>query len=117
MTIIGHLSSDRDGSDKISLFVGDLKTYEKNLIEEWELLFATVEDKIGTKATDAEKQKAAMEVLAWAEIGNVRARIKPDVSEPFITRGSLHILANQLKIGWHPNFRDLLQNILEGGEV
>ncbi|MEI7909082.1 MAG: ABC-three component system protein [Verrucomicrobiota bacterium] len=97
------------------LFIGDLTVYEKGLAEEWELLFAAVEDRIGTGATEDTKKAAAQEVLSWAEIGNVSTRIKANVSEPFVTRGSLHILANQLRIGWHPEFRDRLKHILEGG--
>lgn len=97
------------------LFVGDLTVYEKGLSEEWELLFAGAEDKLGTGATDDAKRSAAQEVLSWAEIGNVSTRIKANVSEPFVTRGSLHILANQLRIGWHPEFRERLQHVLEGG--
>lgn len=98
------------------LYIGDLKSYEKRLTEEWELIFAAVEDRIETGATVAEKKAAAKEVLSWAESGNVRSRIKPGVSESFITRGSLHILANQLRVGWHPEFRTRLQSLLEGGE-
>lgn len=98
------------------LFIRDLKTYEKRLTEEWELIFAAAEDRIGSEASETEKKQAAQEVLAWAESGNVRSRIKPAVSESFITRGSLHILANQMRIGWHPEFRARIQTILEGGE-
>lgn len=97
------------------LFIGDLKAYEKRLTEEWELIFAAVEDSLDLEATDDDKKEAARHILAWAESGDVKSRIKPAVSESFITRGSLHILANQLKVGWHPEFRTRIQTILEGG--
>ncbi|QYY34571.1 ABC-three component system protein [Ruficoccus sp. ZRK36] len=97
------------------LFVGDLSQYEKSLTEEWELVFSRIEDRIGHEATDEDKQTAAKEVLDWVEIANVNARIRPNVTEPFITRGSLHILSNELKIGWHPDFRQRLAHLLEGG--
>jgi hypothetical protein len=96
------------------LFVGDLKVYEKRLVEEWELLFAAIEDRLDETATEEDKKAAAQEVLFWAETGNVRARIKPEVLEPFITRGSLHILSNEMRVGWHPEFRTRLQNLMEG---
>ena len=79
------------------------------------MIFAAVEDRIDSEATEAEKKEAAKEVLFWAESGIVRSRIKPAVSESFITRGSLHILANQLRVGWHPEFRTRLLSLLEGG--
>ena len=95
------------------LFVGDLKIYEKKLMEEWKLLFAAVEDQLGEEPTDNDKKVAAKKVLFWAESGDVKARIKKGVSEPFITRGSLHILADELRIGWHPEFRKRLQHLME----
>lgn len=94
------------------LFVGDLKSYEKRLVEEWELLFAAIEDKLGEKPSEEEKKAAAQEALSWAETGSVKARIRFEVSEPFITRGSLHILANELRVGWHPDFRSRLEHLL-----
>ena len=95
------------------LFVGDLQTYEKKLMEEWELLFAAVEDKLGKEPTEDEQKAAAQKVLIWAESAKANARIRKEVSEPFITRGSLHILADDLRIGWHPEFRKLLQHLIE----
>ena len=95
------------------LFVGDLNVYEKGLEEEWELVFSGVEDRLGHEATEQEKTTAAQEVLNWAEIGNVKTLIKENVRAPFVTRGSLHILANELRIGWHPEFRARLQHVLE----
>jgi hypothetical protein len=95
------------------LFVGDLRAYEKRLIEEWKLLFSAIEDRLGEEPTEEDKKAAAKEVLFWVETGNVKARIKQEVSEPFITRGSLHILANELRVGWHPEFRSRLQHLME----
>lgn len=96
------------------LFVGDLEVYEKNLFEEWELVFAEIEDDLGRNPDEEEKLEAARIVLKWAETGTVTAKIKPGVTDPFITRGSLHILSNDLKIGWHPEFRDRLSHLLSG---
>jgi hypothetical protein len=30
-----------------------------------------------------------------------------------MTRGSFHILADELRVGWHPEFMDRLQQVLE----
>ena len=98
------------------LHVGNLTVYEKNLIEEWELIFAGMKDKVGSDAAEEVKKAAAQEVLSWAEIGPVKTRIKPGVTHPFITRGSLHILANDLRVGWHPEFQERLKHLLEEGD-
>lgn len=95
------------------LLVGDLDKYEKKLIEEWELIFEATRDELGTKAVDEAKERAAREVLAWAE--GVAITIRPSVTEPFVTRGSLHMLADEVRLGWHPEFRERLASLLSVG--
>jgi len=93
------------------LMVGDLDTYERRLVQEWELVFEAVRDEIGNSAVDQAKESAARKVLEWAE--RTCIPIRPAVTEPFVTRGSLHILADDLRVGWHPEFRDRLAHLLE----
>lgn len=88
----------------------DLHKYEKRLIEEWELIFQAMCDELGDAETNEVKAKAARSVLSWAEKTTIP--IRPNVTEPFVTRGSLHMLADEMRIGWHPDFRDLLAAIL-----
>lgn len=92
------------------LVAGDLSDYERKLVEEWELIFAAITDELGDAAADAEKEIAARNVLAWAE--RVTIPIRPRVTEPFVTRGSLHILADGLRVGWHIEFRQRLEHLL-----
>jgi quinol monooxygenase YgiN len=92
------------------LLVGDLANYERKLREEWESVFEAMKDKLGTPAMEAAKVEAARSVLEWAERTSIP--IRPAVSEPFITRGSMHILADGLRIGWHPEFRERLAALL-----
>lgn len=88
----------------------DLHKYEKRLIEEWELIFQAMCDELGDTETNEVKAKAARSVLSWAEKTTIP--IRPNVTEPFVTRGSLHMLADEMRIGWHPDFRDRLETIL-----
>lgn len=94
------------------LLVGDLSRYEGKLIEEWELVFEAVKDEIDATAADAAKRKAARAILAWAETATIP--IRPAVTEPFVVRGSFHMLADEKppRIGWHPDFHDLLAELL-----
>ena len=96
------------------LLVGDLSRYERRLLEEWELVFEGVKDDLGANAAEEAKQKAALEVLKWAE--RVSLSIRPNVVEPFVTRGSLHMLADEVRLGWHPDFHDRLAVLLEAKE-
>lgn len=97
------------------LVVGlDLHQYEKRLVEEWELIFDAMRDDLGDDATNDAKEQAAREVLKWAERETVP--IRPNVTEPFVSRGSLHMLADEVKIGWHPEFKDRLALLLSAKE-
>lgn len=93
------------------VLLGDLTQYERRLVEEWELIFEGVQDELGEAAAEAAQQKAAREVLRWAETTSIP--IRPGVTEPFITRGSLHMMADEGRLGWHPEFRERLAALLQ----
>jgi hypothetical protein len=88
----------------------DLGKYEQRLEEEWELVFEAMRDELGDEVTNEVMMKAARSVLEWAESACIP--IRPRVTEPFVTRGSLHILADDGRIGWHSSFRDHLSALL-----
>jgi hypothetical protein len=96
------------------VLIADLTQYERRLVEEWELIFTAVQDELGEAAAEAEQKKAAREVLRWAESALIP--IRHGITEPFITRGSLHMLADEVRVGWHPQFRDRLAAILQARE-
>ncbi len=88
----------------------DLHKYEKRLVEEWELSFEAMRDELGDAATANAKEAAARALLAWAE--QTLIPIRPNVTEPFVSRGSLHMLSDELRVGWHVDFRDHLAHLL-----
>lgn len=94
------------------LLVGDLSRYEAKLVEEWELVFDAAKDEIEAVAAEVAKRKAARSVLAWAEKATIP--IRAGVTEPFVVRGSFHMLADERppRIGWHPDFHDRLAELL-----
>ncbi|MNY72646.1 hypothetical protein D3C86_2112500 [compost metagenome] len=72
-------------------------------------------DEVGDAATEVERKAAARSVLQWAERATIS--IRPGVTEPFLCRGSLHMIADESRIGWHPNFRALLSaTLVESGD-
>lgn len=101
------------------LYVNELEQYEQRLIDEWEHHFASMEDELsmlGSHATEDDKVTYGQALFKEIEAGDIR--IRPKVQDAFIMRGSYHILANQLKIGWHIDFQERLKqilSILEGG--
>lgn len=95
------------------LLIGDLSRYEGKLVEEWELAFEAAKDEIATISSEADKRKAARSILKWAEHAIVA--IRPGVTEPFVVRGSFHMLADERppRIGWHPDFNERLAELLK----
>ena len=92
------------------LFDTDIAKYESTLKTEWSLRRDQICDELGDSPADDAMAKAGREVLKWAE--DVVLPIRPNVAAHWVCRGSLHMLADELKIGWHPNFEDRLTEIL-----
>ena len=94
------------------LYVNELGQYEQRLIDEWEHAFAAMEETLSetNNATEGEKAKEGRQLFSDIEKRDIR--IRPKCQETFIMRGSYHILANQLKIGWHVDFFDRLKQLL-----
>lgn len=98
------------------LVVGlDLQKYERRLVEEWTRVFEAMRNELGDAETEEAKQRAARSVLKWADDAIIP--IRPSVTEPFVSRGSLHMLSDEVRIGWHPEFRDRLASLLSTKEA
>ena len=97
------------------LLVGELDSYERLLREEWELQFARAADELGEIAAEDAKRSAAARIYSWVEESCYP--IRPQVKHPSMTRGSFHMLADTLKVGWHPEFLQRLKHLLEPKEA
>lgn len=96
------------------LSLDDLRDYERVLREEWALHFDQLEDDIGTEASDEARMSMARELYKWAE-GTTEPTIRDKCTEPFVVRGSLHILANtegRRGVYWHPALADSLKVVV-----
>lgn len=100
------------------LVLGEIEDYEDRLVDEWsryrEVVFEDLEE---TSAEDV-LQRAGKELYKWADqqSGNIESlRIRARVTEPYVTRGSFHILADaapEPRVYWHPRFLDRLSKVL-----
>jgi hypothetical protein len=91
------------------LFDADLQRYDQRLHTEWELQFAQVRDELDEGASEDAMARAGRAILKWAEDAHVP--IRSGVNVPWVCRGSLHMLAEDLRLGWHPDFHGRLQAI------
>ena len=97
------------------LLVGELDSYERLLREEWAIQFHRLADEIGDEAADEAMRRAAQTVYAWVE--DSCYPIRPRVEHPSLSRGSFHILADSLRVGWHPQFIARLRHLLDSREA
>lgn len=93
------------------LEVGEIDRYEQLLMEEWEIHFEQMRDLLSEDVVETEKIRLAQELYAWIESGALK-QIRPQVSQPSLARGSYQILSDSQAVGWHPNFKERLVELL-----
>lgn len=96
------------------LAIDDLNKYDRNLIEEWRRVFSPLEEP-QEDTTDDDKRRSARESYGRLQERTLPA-IRPEVRSGYVSFGSLHILADRLEIGWHPDWVELLKRRLDEAE-
>ncbi|KUL22841.1 ABC-three component system protein [Actinoplanes awajinensis] len=99
----GWVEDDLIGWDKLASF-------EDKLRDEWEREFEWMIASLPPDADDSVKQEAGRQLLRDA-LGRA-FRIRERYNEPFFCRGKHHELADRELVGWHPEFRILLESLL-----
>lgn len=101
------------------LVSGEVEEYEDRLIDEWSRFKDVAFEKLkGDSAEDALREAGAT-LYNWAEFetGKIESlRIRARVTEPYVLRGSFHILADaapEPRVYWHPKFLVRLGKVLE----
>ncbi|MGJ7524837.1 ABC-three component system protein [Variovorax sp. GB1P17] len=93
------------------LFDADLRQYDQRLLSEWALLRDQVCDELGEDSGDDEMAKAGRAILKWAE--DAPLPIRSGLNVPWVCRGSFHMLAEDRRLGWHPDFEARMQAIFD----
>lgn len=97
------------------LLVRDLERYEDRLEEEWARRFERMREGLGDGASGHDQRDAGRLLYLWVE-DNDHLRIRRDVVEPAIARGTYQILSDRTRVGWHVEFRERLRRpISQGG--
>jgi len=84
----------------------ELDKYDQNLEERWSTQAAIHCDELPSSSSDDEKCKCGRSTLGWAETQQTPLR---GASAQFLTSGSYHALADRLRVGWHPDFKNLFE--------
>lgn len=96
------------------LEIGELSRYDRELKEAWERFFLPIGEEDGHDAEENAVRRLARERFAELDRSNLPS-IRRDVREGWVARGSLHVIADRLEIGWHPQWLAHLRDRL--GEV
>ncbi|WP_150246306.1 ABC-three component system protein [Nocardiopsis quinghaiensis] len=99
-------------SEEKLLRPGEIGDYERRLVEEWQARFAEMREELGPEATEKEMKREARQIYSWVD-REARAQIRNGLQEVFIPKGSYHMLADELRVGWHPDFSARLAALLE----
>lgn len=100
------------------LVSGEVEEYEDRLTDEWSRYKDVVFEKLKDDSAEDALCEAGATLYNWAEFetGKIESlRIRARVTEPYILRGSFHVLADaspEPKVYWHPKFLDRLGNVL-----
>lgn len=97
------------------LSIGELDVYDRRLIEEWRRVFLPLEEPSRDNETSDEDKRSMARQLYGRLQERTLPEIRSEVRSGYIPLGSLHILADRLQVGWHPDWVDLLKHRL--GEV
>lgn len=92
------------------LLVGELETYERRLVDEWKRRFENVSENLGDDTPESAFQHEGRALFNAVE--QLELNIRPRCNEPYVMRGSFHMLADQLRVGWHADFVQRLNQLL-----
>ncbi|HCF3981067.1 TPA: hypothetical protein NID55_005769, partial [Pseudomonas aeruginosa] len=101
------------------LVLGEVEEYEDRLADEWDRYKDVIFERLEDDSAEDVLRQAGTELYNWAEFETAKIdslRIRARVTEPYVLRGSFHILADstpQPRVYWHPRFLDRLGDVLE----
>ncbi|WED55003.1 MULTISPECIES: ABC-three component system protein [Exiguobacterium] len=93
------------------IIIDELNSYEERLIDEWERKFEIMIEDIGKEKSKDIFIKKGRALFNWMD-GEAEFNIRKNCDEPYVVRGSYHMLANKLKVGWHLEFIERLGYLL-----
>jgi hypothetical protein len=89
--------------------IGEYDKYEKLLQDYWNNIFSIVKDEC-EGLSDTELERIGNDFYKKHYVDTVPPyKIRDKFQSQYLTRGTCHMLADDKKIGWHPNFKILLE--------
>ena len=95
------------------VYANDLDSYESKLRDAWEHAFAAMEEDLSDYKSPSDEEKIKAGRALYRQVSDKDLRIRDKCDAPFVMHGTYHIMANDLKVGWHIDFIRKLEHILE----
>ncbi|WP_094603568.1 hypothetical protein SPSIL_033700 [Sporomusa silvacetica DSM 10669] len=92
------------------LYVNELESYEQKLVDEWGRMFLIMQEDLAEDASEDDKVRAGRSLYNWVDT-QANICIRRQCTEPYVMRGSYQMLASQLRVGWHTQFVERLQQL------
>lgn len=89
----------------------EIDRYEDYLIHEWSLIFERYREDLEPEADDRTLKLMGRQIFNVCQ-DKTWNPIRKYYQNAVLARGSLHMLANRLAVGWHPQFKERLEHIL-----
>ena len=96
------------------LLIEELTEYEDRLHNEWQRYYEIMKEYLEEDAVEEKMLQEGKKL--FNEVDKMNFPIRPRCIEPYITRGSYHMLSNQLRVGWHVEFFNRLGHLVKLSE-
>tara|TARA_R110000744_G_scaffold35055_2_gene81406 strand:- start:2783 stop:3988 length:1206 start_codon:yes stop_codon:yes gene_type:complete len=92
---------------------GELKSYMNSLEQEWEH-YASLQEMDYDQSKDSEKIASGRNLYKICQTEGAKP-IRPEFKSGYVARGTYHELSDNRKIGWHPDYSNILQPLNDKG--
>ena len=92
--------------DKECIRPDEIKQYDEELYDYWEDQFYLID----SSSAKSEEYYVDCGLKLFEKLNSLSINIRRDFNKKFLTSGSYYIMANELKIGWHPLYKERLGN-------
>ncbi|MEV4630786.1 ABC-three component system protein [Micromonospora sp. NPDC049523] len=89
----------------------ELERFEDNLRDEWQRHFADMVEDLGDAASEPDRIAAGKTLLRELR-ESTAVNVRPKYNDSFFARGKRHELADRGRMGWHPDFERLMENLM-----
>jgi hypothetical protein len=93
--------------------IDELHTLESQLTGEWKRRFAIMLEALRQDEAEWQLVRSGQSLYEWIELAapsDPTLFIRSEFRSKYMTRGSYQMLADKLRVGWHPHFKERLSD-------